>query len=115
MRLLLWWTTVSSIDGALLERLSLRSLPGCDVRSLAQVLCDAADRTVDIFVPACRKRYHRNPANSEPCPALLAVCAHIAAVVTPELLPSVFFHLLGKRMRSHDNAERHLVVVVGFR
>lgn len=48
-------------------------------------------------------------------PALLAVCAHIAAVVTPELLPSVFFHLLGKRLRSHNNAERHLVLIVGFR
>lgn len=37
MRLLLWWaTTICSTHCALLERLSMRSLPGCDVGSLAK-------------------------------------------------------------------------------
>jgi hypothetical protein len=46
-------------------------------------------------------------------PAFLTIRLPIATVSTLKLLASVFFHLLGEVVRSHNDAERHLVSFVG--
>jgi hypothetical protein len=46
-------------------------------------------------------------------PAFLTIRLPIATVSTLKLLASVFFHLLGEVVRSHNDTECHLVGFVG--